>query len=374
MTYLEGFSNMEDKHLTILLHGAEKQTSLADLVKVIEKTCQNCEPLTPITCISGCKTWKLKNQLRKLHEKTKNPDFMTNLLNTLKNKRRVQLLEVISKQNHSIAQLQQELRELGFCHSQQTVVEEYVKPLITVGLVEEHQNMYYATVFGHNISYLMRGFHDLEDILSPHSECYEEITLHALMKGPRTYEKLKEIIPEKSVARVLSRLQKASLAKTSIEKDYIFFFRTKRDPTVSDFSPTEKRVYERIPEEGISARKLAREAGISLRRTYKYLRRLKGKKLVFPRRRPASYSITSRGAEIGTMLEAMHSLAAEALAATAHLVQDEQASQQLTIDIEPSGKKRKIEQIVPLTTIQPIKQNCSFFEDSSDPPNEMTAT
>jgi len=364
---------MEDNENATLLDKTDKQASFADLLKTIEKTCQNCKPITPITCISGCKTWKFKNQLRKLHEKTKKPDFMTNLLNTLKNKRRVQLLEVISKENHSIRQLQQELRKIGFNHSQQTVVEEYINPLIGVGLLDEYQNLYYATLFGHKISDLMRDFHDLDDILSPHSECYEEITLHVLMKGARTYEKLKEIIPEKSVSRVLSRLQKAALAETSVEKDYIFFFTTKRNPNGSDFSPTERRVYEGIPREGISARKLAREAGISLRRTYKYLRRLKGKKLVFVRRRPASYSITSKGAEIGTMLEAVHNLATEALATTSRLVEEEQASQQLMIDIESPGKKRNTEQLVPLTTIQLTKQNCSLFEDSSDTSPKMTA-
>jgi predicted transcriptional regulator len=291
---------------------------------------------------------------------------MTNLLNTLKNKRRSQLLEIISKEHHSLKQLQQELRKLGFTHSQQTIIEEYVNPLITVGLADEHQNLYQPTLFGRKISDLTKNFRDLEDLLSPHSECYEEITLHALMKGSRTYESLAEIIPEKSVARVLSHLQKAALAETSADKDYVFFFTTKRNPHKSNLSPTEKKIYERVPMEGISARKLAREAGISLRRTYKYLRKLKGKKLVFTRKRPTSYSITAKGVKVGTMLEAMHKLATEALTATAHLVEDEQVGEHFTLNIEPAGKKGKNEQIVPLTTIQLIRQNGSFFEDSRD--------
>ena len=356
---------MEGEENTTLRYGADKQTSLADLLGAIQKSCQNCKSLTPITCISGCKTWKLKNQLRKLHEKTSNPDFMTNLLNTLKNKRRLQLLEIISKKYHSTAQLQQELQKLGFNHSQQTIIQEYVNPLIAVGLADEYQNLYYATLFGHKVSDLAKDFHDLEDTLSPHSECYEETALGTLAKGPRTYEELKQIIPGKSVARVISRLQKAALAETRTEKDYIFFFKTKRDPDGSRFSPTENRVYERIPKEGISARKLAREAGISLRRTYKYLRRLKGKKLVFTRKRPAYYTITARGLQIGTMLEDMRNLTAEALTTTRHLVEDEQAGIQVTLDTESAGKKRKDEQIAAITTTQPIRQNGSSFRDPS---------
>lgn len=342
---------MEDKDNTTLLHEADKQTSLADSLNAIEKMCKNCKPLSPITCISECKTWKIKNELRKLYGKAKNPDFMANLLNTLKNKRRSQLLEIISKEHHSIKQLQQELRKLGFNHSQHTIIEEYVNPLITVGLADERQNLYQSTLFGRKISDLTKDFHDLEDLLSPHSECYEERTLDALMKGPRTYESLAEIIPQKSVARVLSRLQKAALAETGADKDYVFFFTTKRKPCKSDFSPTEKRIYERISVEGISARKLAREAGISLRRTYKYLRKLKGKKLVFVRKRPTSYSITAEGVKVGTMLEAMHKLATDALTTTAKLVEDEQVRENFTLNIEPVRKKRKDEQIVSLTTI-----------------------
>jgi predicted transcriptional regulator len=358
---------MEDRDISTLLHGADRPVSLADLLEPIEKTCKNCNPLTPMTCISGCKTWKLKNELRKLHEKTKNPAFMTNLLNTLKNKRRLQLLDMISKEPQSISLLQHELRKLGFNHSQQTIVQEYLGPLMTAGLADEYQNLYHVTLFGRRINALTKDFNDLEDILSPHSECYEEIALDVLMKGPRTYEGLRRIIPEKSVARVLSRLQKAALAQTSTDKDYIFFFATKRNPDRSGFIPTEKLVYERIPKEGISARKLAREAGISLRVTYKYLRKLKGKKLVFAKKRPASYSLTAKGVKMCKMLEAIHDLAAEALQATGQFLDDERAYYQATVDIEPAGKKRKDEQIVPLTSIQPVRENSSSFENACGP-------
>jgi predicted transcriptional regulator len=358
---------MEDRTTIFLLHGADKETSLADLLEAVDKNCKNCKPLSPVTCVSGCKNWKLKNELRKLHEKTRSPDFMTNLLNTLKNERRLQLLEIISVEPHSIAQLQQKLRKLGFNHSQQTIGQEYLNPLTTVGLTDENQNLYHSTLFGRRICDLVKDFHDLERLLSPHSECYEEIALDALMKGPRTYEGLRRIIPEKSLARVLSRLQKAALAETNAEKDYIFFFATKRSPDRSVFSPTEKKVYKVIPKEGISARSLAREAGISLRRTYKYLRKLKGKKLVFTRKRPTTYSTTAKGARVGTMLEAIHKLAVEALNAAAYLVDDENLVEKVELNVETAEKKRKNERLVPLTKIQPFRQNDSSLQDSCGP-------
>jgi hypothetical protein len=67
------------------------------------------------------------------------------------------------------------------------------------------------------------------------------------------------------------------------------------------------------------------------------------------------------------MLKAIHDLAAEALQATGHLLNDEQEYCQATVDIEPTGKKRKDEQIVPLTSIQPVGQNGSSFENSCGP-------
>ena len=136
--------------------GTDKQTSLTDLLNILEKTCQNCNPLTPITCVTGCKTWKLKNQFRKLREKTENPNFRTKLLNTLKNKRRLQILELISKKHSSIMHIQQRLKKLGFDHSRQTIIREYINPLTEAGLAGQDHNLYYATVFGCKISELVK--------------------------------------------------------------------------------------------------------------------------------------------------------------------------------------------------------------------------
>lgn len=285
--------------------------------------CMNCKPLTPITCTSGCRSWKLKNEFRKLDERARKPDFMLRLLNTLKNERRLRLLEIIAKERYSIAQIQRELRKHGFSHSQVTIGREYLNPLIEVGLADEQQNSYNATFFGRRISDLMRNFCDFERVLSPHSECYEEKVLDTLLAGPLTHEGVEKIIPGNSSARVLSRLQKADLVETSNDRDYVFFFATKRDPNGSDLSPTERRVYERLRKEGISARKLASEAKISVRRTYKYLRKLKGRKLVFVRRKPNSYMITAKGIKTARMLKEVHDTTVEAVSSAVRLVEKE---------------------------------------------------
>jgi len=292
------------------LQGTEEQTGLANVLKGWKEICENCHPLTPITCVVDCKIWKLKNEFRKLYERMKNPIFVTKLLNALKNKRRLQMLGIISKGRHSLARLQQELKKRGYYHSQRTIAEEYIAPLIEVGAAKEDQNYFHATVFGSRLNDLVENFYDVEEVLPPHSECYEEMVLNALLDGPKTYEDLEGVIPTKSVARVLKRLQKAGLINATKEKDHVFYFRTKRDSNRVKISPTEKRVYENISVEGISARKLSEKTEISLRRTYKYLRRLKRKKMVFVRKKPKSYSLTVRGFQLATILERVLNLVA----------------------------------------------------------------
>ena len=100
-----------------------------------------------------------------------------------------------------------------------------------------------------------------------------------------------------------------------------------------------------------------RDVGISLRRTYKYLRRLKGKKLVFTRKRPITYSITAKGVKVGTMLGDVHKLVVEALTAATYLVENENSIEQGELNAKAAGKRKKDEQIIPLTTIEPTRQN-----------------
>jgi len=344
MTYVRSVRGMKTEDYQAQLQETEEKTSLADTVKEWEETCKNCNPLTPITCMSGCKIWKQKSEFRKLYKKMKNPNFMVKLLNTLKNDRRLQILEIISEWCHSIARLQQELKKRGYYHSQQTIAEEYLTPLIEVGLAGEDQNRYYATVFGCRLNELIKDFSDVENVLPPHSECYEETALGMLLDKPKTYEDLKSMIPAKSVARILNRLQKAKLVETTKENDYIFYFQTKRDSNTINFSPTERRIYENIPIKGIPARKLAEKTSISLRRTYKYLRRLKGKKLVFARKRPKSYALTARGLKIAKMLKGLRNLTLETLSAASPIVNSNGSQEFLKLATSQTESQKKVDE------------------------------
>jgi predicted transcriptional regulator len=297
---------------------AENQTELVQIVKNLEQKCRSCNVISPIICVSDCKTWKIKNQIRNLHEKTHGPNFLERLFNALKNKRRLQLLNIIAKQHKSLTQLQIQLKSYGLHHSQRTIAEEYLIPMIDVGLVQEGQNPYTATLLGSSVNRMVRGFQEFEKVLPAHSECNEEKVLISLLHEPRTLEEIRNAVPNKNVPRVLS-----GLLQTPREKDYVFFFKTRRDPRLSSQSITERKMYDSIPEDGISARRLACKVCISLRRTYKYLRRLKGKKLVFVRKKPLTYSLTDKGRKLAGILKALKDISAETQEMTSQFLQNE---------------------------------------------------
>lgn len=330
------------------LQWAQEKTSLVEVLERVKETCEYCHPLTPITCVTRCNIWKLKNELRKLYEKLKNPNFMTKLLNALKNRRRLQILEILSNGRHSIARLQQRLKKLGYYHSRRTIAEEYIDPLIEVGLVEENHNKYQTTLLGCKFNELIRDFSAIGELLPSHSECYEEKAIEALSKSPKTYEELKFVIPAESLSRILKRLQETNLITKDNENSYIFYFKTKRNPQQEKLSPTEKRVYENIPREDTTAKKLADKTNISLRRTYKYLKKLRGKKLVFKRKRPKTYALTKEGTQVAKLLEKMHVLLIEFGQASAEFTtQALEVIQQISVsDTRKNGRKKSLQILV----------------------------
>ena len=289
----------------------EKKQDLSEMLRTLDAECRNCAPLNPLECVTRCKVWKLKNELRKLRETMDNPNFMKDLFNVLKNETRLHILNAIVKGRYSVSQLQQELKKAGYCHSQETIVEEYVRPLMDVGLAAETRDEYYATIFGGRLTEVLEGFPEFVEVLPAHSECYEETLLSALIAGPKTFQEVEELISPKVASRVLKRLKTGELIETPEERDYVFFFRSKRDPNKETFFVTERVVYDSLPEEGISAKKLAEKTGLSMRRIYKYLRGLKGKKLVFTRKTPKSYGLTEKGERLALVLQGLQDLIEE---------------------------------------------------------------
>jgi hypothetical protein len=118
---------MKTQYILATPESPEKNRDFVKTLRILEEECQQCAPLTPLECISRCNIWKLKNELRRLHETMENPNFMKDLLNALKNDTRLRILKKIVRVSYSVRNLQQELKKTGYSHSQYTIVEEYLR-------------------------------------------------------------------------------------------------------------------------------------------------------------------------------------------------------------------------------------------------------
>jgi DNA-binding HxlR family transcriptional regulator len=251
-----------------------------------------------------------------------NPNYIKELFNVLKNETRLHILQAIVNGRYSVSQLQQELKKTGHSHSQDTINEEYLRPLLAVGLATEAREEYYATTFGGRLTELLGAFPEFAEILPAHSECYEEIILQLLLSGPKTFEDIEALISPKITSRILKRLRSTGLIQTPEERDYIFFFKSKRDPEKETLSPTERKIYDGLSIDGISAGNLSKETELSMRRIYKYLRGLKGKKLVFIRRTPKAYGLTTKGRKLASVLQGLQHVVEETWCSSEHVIQD----------------------------------------------------
>jgi len=275
--------------------------TLEQTLQVMEERCKNCNLVSPILCMGQCDTWKVKKELRETNRILSENNHGLRLLNALKNRRRLTMLNVLSERPLSLDRLQRKLKEHGYQHSQKTI-KDYLQPLIEAGLIEEHDRRFGATLYGRKIAEAVVK-HGFAGQLPIHSGGREERILRSLLEGPKTREELLEAASANSMSRILKRLQKLSLIVNEAPSNHVFYFRTKRATTLERLSPTQKRICEAIPQAGISARALSEAVDINLRRAYKYLRNLRGKKLVFRRNVPVSYQLTGKGKTVAQFLK-----------------------------------------------------------------------
>jgi DNA-binding HxlR family transcriptional regulator len=286
----------------------ENNQNLAGLLKSLDTECKNCAPTSPLECITRCQVYKLRNELRNLRETMDNPNYKKELFNVLKNQTRFQLLKEMVKGRCPVNQLLEVLKKKGYNCSRQDLIEEYLHPLMRVGLAAEARDEYGITMFGGRLMELLEYFPEFAKVLPANSECYEETLIQSLLSGPKTFEDIEALISPKSTSRTLKRLRSADLIETPAKRDYIFFFKTIRDPAKEPLTASERKIYDFLTDDGISAGKLAKEAGLSARRTYKCLRSLKGKKLIFIRRTPKLYALTSKGEKLAIILQELEQI------------------------------------------------------------------
>jgi len=220
------------------------------------------------------------------------------LLNAIKNARRLEILNIVSASPCDTKELQKRLRNNGYYHSCHTI-SEYLEPLLKIGLVKKEGDRYMSTLYGREINSMLKRF-NFESALPKHSSCYEESVLRELLNRPKTHEELAKSVS--SLSRVVRRLREERLITKKKSVDHVFYFQTKRKFD-GKLSPTERRVLDAIVEAGVSARSLSKRVGITLRRTYKYLHRLREKQLVFTKNMPQTYELTKLGKKVAIFLD-----------------------------------------------------------------------
>lgn len=304
----------------------EENHDLFTVLKSLDAQCRSCIPASPLQCINRCKAYKLKNELRSLRKALSNPDYMTELLNVLKNVTRLQILQAVANGRCTVGQLQQQLKRSGQSQSQGTICEEYLHPLVAVGLAAQAGEEYYATTFGLRLTPMLGRFQTLAKKLPTHSECYEETVMQSLLAGPKTFEDIEIVILQKNVARVLKRLAQAKLIASPKERDYIFFYRSKRDPAKETFTATERKIYDALSDQGIAMGNLVEATGLSARIIYRYARFMKGRKLVYCRRTPKTYRLTCVGEKVACALQVVQKIVEDTWDSSEIVVQDNRSS------------------------------------------------
>jgi len=280
--------------------------NLAEIMEKAESYCRDCKSSSPMVCMERCDVWRVKNEVRETRRLVNESDHSKHLLNVLKNQRRLAILGKLCEAPLSLKELQRALKGLGFIHSQSTIRLAYVKPMLQVGLVKEETGGFKVTFYGRKIHDALHDLGSFEQ-LHTHSCCYEETVVKELAK-PRTFNELAAHVPRKGLARVLMRLRMNDLLTKGLNKHYVYYHRAK-NKTRRKLSPTERRMFELIPPEGIPAKQLSKIVGINQRRTYKYLRGLREKNLVIALRANRTYDLTQAGQQVLKALTEIENLA-----------------------------------------------------------------
>lgn len=221
-------------------------------------------------------------------------------LNAIKNPRRVTLLQLLREKAHTERDIQEELRSMRFNHSL-TTIEQYLQPLIDAELVS-HKDTRYSTTFKGNQILELVSKTDFLLRFPANSSCFEELSLLAIKNGYRTFEELTRLVGRPLLPRALNRLQKQGLIRSNHPKDHVQFYRV-RVRLLGGGTPTEQRVFHAVTQESISVRDLSKAVGISIRRTYKYLARLKKRGLILQRKLPVRYELTQTGNVVADFIE-----------------------------------------------------------------------
>ncbi len=238
-------------------------------------------------------------------EKAKNLESEIWLLNAIKNRRRIKLARILLDGPQDIRELQRSLKKEGYYHSIGTIKKNYAGPLERAGIIANENGKYRLTDLGMELTKEL-GEVDLEGMFPHGSRCYEESCLLSL-KEPRNYDEMLRLMPKADLQRTIRRLRTKGLV-TKLKPNRHVTYRITINETEAPLSETEERVLRSISKEGSGVAEISRKAGISMRRTFKYLKRLREKGLVSSNEDFVLLSLTDEGRKVAEKLQKIMSI------------------------------------------------------------------
>jgi len=217
----------------------------------------------------------------------------------------MKLARILQGQPLSLDEIQQRLRGEGYYHSRDTIRKHYAGPMVLAGLLAEENGRYSLTEEGRGILAIL-GDTDLSSMFPSSSGCYEETCLLAL-EVPRNYNELSRYLPRADLQRTIRRLQEKGFVTKERPGRHVTYRRTTERTEDKALSKTEDKVLQSIPKDGMGVNEIAKAVGISLRRTFKYLRRLREKGLVSNTPNFTLLSLTVEGNELAEKLRCIPS-------------------------------------------------------------------
>lgn len=275
-----------------------------DVCREINALCENCRPTSPVMCMELCQIWGLKREFRDAFEAAARKPSPVDVLNIVKNEKRLKILGVLAEKPYSLEELKHKFE--GTSPNQgPSLSGHYIKPLVEASLIREENGLYGITTTGKNAYDLLTksGITSLPIDRGEH----EEKILRVLLSGPKSYDELTRTLSGGSLSRSLEKLRRRGLIAQSGPSGRILYYRTKRRPT-RKLSPTELKLFKALPKEGISARDLGGKVEISIGKVYRYLRRLRFKRHVRKAEKTDLYELTDAGRDLVVSLNMAYSL------------------------------------------------------------------
>ncbi len=239
--------------------------------------------------------------------KTRNMKWARLAFAAIKNPRRRAILDdLCNYEGLTLKQITTSLKKRGYYHSQSTILEYYVDPLLRGRLIERTSSgMFCISSLGEKVQRELNRLEEFTDLFNS-GKSYEEFFLIGLAIGQQRYSQLTKIVPIHTIARIEKRINPL-IEKHASSTYYFLTDNGKNGNTPESTSNSSQDIFHLIKNggavgQGISATDLFEKTTLRPRTTYKHLKRLKEQGLIKSRKHTKSFGLTPAGKKVADTL------------------------------------------------------------------------